>query len=177
MLTIVLGCLVSLAVGGAVSELAFRFFRREKRKFNVTDHWLPITPRFPGREPAPPLNPRWDTTKCRHLNPVPVETGDGPVLVWICTDPDCYAQLELDDPAVISRIKTNAKIEARERADLGFVELVSDLQAEYHDEGVSLPVKTASVLQAERFARRVRQEELKVLKKASKIKVEKGFFL
>lgn len=92
MLSAILGGLGCLAAAGAVSELAYQFARRSKRA---------------RRAPAPPLNPRWDTSVCKHpeIEPV-IPSGEEEAVAYLCVDPECYAQLELTDPAVIGWSQT-----------------------------------------------------------------------
>lgn len=126
--------------------------------------------------PAPPLNPKWVKRNCKHLAPEPVEMRDGgEVLVWICTDPGCYAQLEPDDPAVVARKATDLKKALRADADLlrsdldrmmgklvadrdkaTYVEVTPSLSA---FSTAMLEVQTKAIRQAEEFAARTRREE------------------
>jgi hypothetical protein len=87
MLSAILGGLGCLAAAGAISELAYQFARRSKRAH---------------RAAAPPLNPRWDTSVCKHpeIEPV-IPSGEEETVAYLCVDPECYAQLELTDPTVI----------------------------------------------------------------------------
>lgn len=91
MLSMILGGLMCLAFAATVSELAYRFARRAQKR---------------ERAAAPKLNPRWDTSICPHarLEPV-IPSGEEEVVAYLCVDPECYAQLELTDPAVQSHLK------------------------------------------------------------------------
>jgi hypothetical protein len=91
MLQFILSGLVVLASAAAVSELAYRAARRAQKR---------------ERAAAPKLNPRWDTSICPHsrLEAV-IPSGEEEVVAYLCVDPECYAQLELTDPAVQAHLK------------------------------------------------------------------------
>jgi hypothetical protein len=58
------------------------------------------------RAPAPSLNPRWDSSVCKHAKIEPViPSGEEDIVAYLCVDPECYAQLELTDPAVQAHLK------------------------------------------------------------------------
>jgi hypothetical protein len=124
------------------------------------------------RAPAPPLNPRWDTSVCKHAELIPVEISTGEVVAYICKG--CDTQVDVDAPAATrSRIQldwTDIKDELEPvRVELDTEAFKAELQEKMLGYTTSLMQerakvaedsnKTKEVLQAEQFAARVRAQE------------------
>lgn len=108
------------------------------------------------RAPAPQLNPRWDTSVCKHESVVEVFAGnESEPISYICTNPECYAQVDLND----DRAK-RAEVDSKWSAASAYVEVMPAIQG-FKTE--LLQDKSEAVVQAERFAARVREEERRIV--------------
>jgi len=81
MLRFILSFLVAIALGGVISEIAYRFFRHELKRTE--------------RAPAPELSDRW---KCPHTDLIEVdESATGEIVAYICVK--CDEQVDFRDDA------------------------------------------------------------------------------
>lgn len=125
----------------------------------------------PAIAPAPPLNPKWDVSVCKHevIEKV-VPSGEDNIVAWICLNPACYEQLELADPAV-ERFQKKKRIadqwnkvedwtEADSERARKFLEFIGDdKQAAQYQAHLKGERNAQTVEQAQSFAARTRENE------------------